>query len=109
MMAALEDVERLSHIVRALLLLSQSETGQLVLAEDRARSGGHDPRPRGGIPDLRRGEAHPSLRPICPACVPMTADRIQIERLISNLLSNAMKYTPEGGWVHVRLNRSREL
>src|SRR5947209_7828744 len=31
MVNALEDVERLSNIVRALLLLSQSETGQLVL------------------------------------------------------------------------------
>ncbi len=31
------------------------------------------------------------------------ADRTQIERLLANLLSNAMKYTPVGGSVQVRV------
>jgi signal transduction histidine kinase len=34
------------------------------------------------------------------------ADRIQIERLLSNLISNAVKYTPEGGAVFVRCSSS---
>ena len=33
----------------------------------------------------------------------MSADRIQIERLVSNLLGNAIKYTPAGGMVKVSL------
>ena len=33
----------------------------------------------------------------------MSADRIQIERLLSNLLGNAIKYTPAGGSVKVSL------
>ena len=43
MVNALEDVEKLSSIVRALLLLSQSESGQLVLQKaplDLADAGG---------------------------------------------------------------------
>ena len=38
MFNALQDIDRLSQIVRALLLLSQAESGQLVAAEDRAES-----------------------------------------------------------------------
>jgi signal transduction histidine kinase len=48
-------------------------------------------------------EKHVRLTTDLPGLCPMTADRVQLERLISNLLSNAMKYTPEGGRVHVRL------
>jgi Signal transduction histidine kinase len=37
------------------------------------------------------------LPPACPAEV----DRVQIERMISNLISNAVKFTPPGGEVRV--------
>jgi signal transduction histidine kinase len=33
--------------------------------------------------------------------VVVPADRVQIERLLSNLLSNALKYTPAGGSIQV--------
>jgi heavy metal sensor kinase len=95
---ALQDVERLSNLVRALLLLSQSETGQIPI--------------RKSTLDLSRllaelvdqfqipAEAeevkltHKSSGPVF-----CEADRTQLERVITNLLSNAIKYTPHGGWV----------
>lgn len=100
---ALEDVERLSQTIRALLQLSQAESGQLAIQrkpvditllisnlleqfEIPAESG--------------KVELTASLPAHCVAEI----DRIQIERLILNLVSNAIKYTPEGGSVNVSLH-----
>ena len=104
MVNALEDVEKLSSIVRALLLLSQAESGQLVAAKDAARSGRSGGRPGGSVPDSGRGKGRQSDRFAgARRCRSTSADRTQIERLLSNLLSNAVKYTPKGGTVHVRV------
>jgi heavy metal sensor kinase len=99
---ALEGVERLSNIVRALLLLSQAESGQLALQKSQLDIAGlvrgvvdeHQ------IPAEAQG-VHLSAE-LPPSCR-IYADRTQIERLVSNLLSNAIKYTPSGGQVKVSL------
>jgi heavy metal sensor kinase len=98
---ALQDVERLANLVRALLLLSQSESGQIPmnkttvdmteLLEDLVdqfqipAEGSH----------LELTQTHKG-EPVC-----CEVDRTQIERVITNLLSNAIKYTPPGGSVRV--------
>jgi heavy metal sensor kinase len=95
---ALQDVERLSNLVRALLLLSQSESGQIPMNKS--------------VLDMRQlvedlvdqfqipAEAHEvKLTHTTREPVLCDVDRTQIERVVTNLLSNAIKYTPEGGWV----------
>ncbi len=95
---ALQDVERLSNLVRALLLLSQSETGQIPMNKS--------------VTDLTElvrdlvdqfqipAEAHNlKLTQIAQGPVLCEMDPTQIERVVTNLLSNAIKYTPAGGWV----------
>jgi heavy metal sensor kinase len=100
MVNALEDVEKLSSIVRALLLLSQSESGQLVLQKaplDLATL-------TLDVVDQFQIPAEEKPVTLTPTFLPgaiISADHTQIERLLSNLLSNAIKYTPANGTVRV--------
>lgn len=104
MLNALQDIERLSQIVRALLLLSQAESGQLALQKTHLDLSKlvADVVDQFQIP---YEEAQVRLSVDVPTECFADLDRIQIERMVSNLLSNAMKFTPSGGQVWVRLAR----
>jgi len=100
MFNALQDIDRLSQIVRALLLLSQAESGQLSLQRARIDLGPvlEDLAEQFQIP---AEGAQVRLAARCdPGCF-VDADRVQIERMITNLLSNALKFTPVGGEVRL--------
>ena len=101
-LTALQDVERITQIVRALLQLSQAESGQLALQ--------HTPVNLVDlVEDLReqfdmfgedreiRFETH------LPAKAVVQGDRVQLERLLTNLVTNAIKYSPPGSVVAVSL------
>ena len=100
MFNALQDIDRLSQIVRALLLLSQAESGQLVLQKTRLNLCDvvRDLAEQFQIP---AEEAGVQLSADLPAEVAAEVDRVQIERMITNLLSNALKFTPRGGTVRM--------
>jgi heavy metal sensor kinase len=107
MVNALEDVEQLSSIVRALLLLSQAESGQVVLQKTMLDLGevAEDVVDQFQIP---ADEKHVRLTARIEPGVVILADHTQIERLFSNLLSNAVKYTAVGGTVQVRVRRDEK-
>ena len=100
---SLQDIERLSQIVRALLLLAQAEPGQVILQKQsldlvEVSEGIVDQfqiPAEGASLDLK-------FLPKVLRC-PGEFDRIQIERMLSNLLSNAIKFTPAGGSICVTL------
>src|SRR5262249_54552056 len=48
-------------------------------------------------------ERHVALTVDAPESLPTSADASKLERVCLNLLSNAMKYAPDGGYVRVRL------
>ena len=107
MVNALEDVEQLSSIVRALLLLSQAESGQVVLQKTTFDLGevAEDVVDQFQIP---AEEKQVRLTARIEPDMKILADRVQIERLFSNLLSNAIKYTPASGTVQVRIRRDEK-
>jgi len=102
---ALGDVERLSQIVRALLLLSQAETGQVVLQLQRLDlcETARNITEQFEIPAEGAG-IHISFTAAGGNCVG-EFDRVQIERMLSNLISNAVKFTPPGGEIRVSIGR----
>jgi heavy metal sensor kinase len=102
---SLSDIERLSAIVRALLLLSQAETGQVILQRQ--------PLDLVELADATTdqfqipaegAEVTLTFHANCDRCTG-EFDRIQIERMLSNLLSNAIKFTPPGGTIDVAVER----
>ncbi len=100
MVNSLEAVEQLSNIVRALLLLSQAESGQLALQKTPLDLGDvvRDLVDQFQIPAEEKQLVVTSW---IESGVVVPADRVQIERLLTNLLSNAIKYTKVGGSVQV--------
>ncbi len=96
---ALQDVERLANLVRALLLLSQSESGQIPMnksvldMEELIRDLVDQFQIPAEAHNIRLFHLDPGAPIFCEV------DRTQLERVITNLLSNAIKYTPDGGWV----------
>ena len=103
---SLSEIERLSQIVRALLLLSQAETGQVILQKQELDlvAVADNIVEQFQIP-AEGAEITLTFRPLVGRC-PGDFDRIQLERMLSNLLSNAIKFTRPGGSVKVSVDRS---
>ncbi|MBM3760630.1 MAG: HAMP domain-containing protein [Acidobacteria bacterium] len=99
---ALEDIDRLSQIVRALLNLAKAESGQLAMQFQELDL---VPLAQEVLEELEIPAQYRAVKLTAslPKSAKIMADRIQIERLLYNLIDNGIKYTREAGFVEVSL------
>jgi signal transduction histidine kinase len=103
--AVLRAVTRLKHIIETMLNLRYLETGEIQVTRcrfdirDEVREVCQDYEAIAGTEGL-------TLRVNLPdEEVPVLADREKVRVILENLISNAVRFTPSGGWVHVSLSR----
>jgi signal transduction histidine kinase len=103
----IEDIDRLTRLIDRVLTLARAESGQIALTFGSVDLG----ELAASLVDQLEPVAH--ARSIDMKCERLTAvvamgDAGWLERLLLNLLDNAMKFTPEGGRVVVRVCRDGE-
>ncbi len=99
------EAERMSRLVGDLLLLAQADAGTLPMAREPVELDTlllevyHESQVLAGGVTLSIGDIDQTL---------VTGDRDRLKQLLLNLVSNALKYTPEGGQVTLTLTRIRD-
>jgi heavy metal sensor kinase len=100
----LEEIDRLKRMIRNLLVLAQADAGQMA---PRLEAMDLNELVRDLVEQMRvvamaRGL---ELRAHTAAPVPVRADSLRLRQMVLNLIDNAVKYTPAGGHIEVRVER----
>jgi heavy metal sensor kinase len=104
----LEEVVRLSHIVDGLLLVSRLEAGEAQMKRERVDLG------------WIAASVADQMQPLCEekalqfryevaANIFIEGDKIRLGQIVVNLLDNAIKYTPEGGEIQLRVDSMGDI
>ena len=100
----LEEIDRLNRMIRNLLVLAQADAGEV---KPRLEPMDLNELVRDLVDQMRvvASAREVRLRAFTSAPVPIMADGLRLRQMMLNLLDNALKYTPAGGWVEVRVDR----
>ena len=97
----IKETDRMTHIVQDLLTLSRLDSGHTEMVMARFAFGDAIESVTRSIALEAQRHRH-ELTSDCPADLPLiTGDRGRIEQVMLNILSNAVKYTPDGGHIHI--------
>jgi heavy metal sensor kinase len=100
--STLEETERLTKTVENLLVLSRMDSGELKLELSEFDLAGLC---KETVEQMRLLTEDKLISLVCssPAKVEVTADALRIRQILINLIDNAIKYTPPGGDIEVRV------
>ena len=104
--STLEEVEKLVRLIDGLLLFARYEGGEIDIRREQVRL---DELVSGVCDDLGPLAERKGVELRAEASEPLTVegDSVALERLASNLLENALSYTPHGGRVAARVVREK--
>lgn len=102
----LKQSDRLNLILEDLLQLSKIESGQMQFAREPLDIASLIERTLAMIKPLADKKRHRLISEIAPNLPPITGDQERLAQVLSNLLDNAIKYTPEGGQVSLTARRT---
>jgi heavy metal sensor kinase len=99
----LEEADRLASLVDRLLTLSRAETGQARLHRERVNLKALAEAVAGHLGVLAE-EKGQTIELESPGAPEVMADRLAVRQALINLVDNAIKFTPPGGKIRVRID-----
>ncbi len=100
----IEEIDRLSRLIEQILTLARAESGQIPLAFEPVDVSGLAAAVVEQIEPVAQSRGL-ELRVEAARDASVSGDEGWLRRLLLNLLDNALKFTPAGGWVCVRTSR----
>ncbi len=95
--------EQLRQLIQDLLDLTRLEAGRLRLERDRFDLGALLADHAGPVVEMARRKGVDLALQIAADLPPVCGDAARLKQVALNLLDNAVKYTPAGGWVQLRV------
>ena len=103
----IEEIDKLTRLVNQLLMLARAEAGEIPLVRGAVDLAGLVATVTEQLEPVAHAK-HLTLQCDVTPSVTVTGDKGWLERLLLNLLDNAMKYTPPGGDVRVSVAREAD-
>lgn len=103
----LEEINRINRIIESLLFLSRFDNNEITLNREAVDAAGLL---RGVLDDMDILIKSRSISVEIEAGqdIILDIDKEKFRRVFSNLLDNAVKYTPSGGWIKITLHKDKD-